>query len=196
MMALYPVAAYISLWLKQPLLIIGYLVILLSLINVKKAIQQQWLTAGILFICIAAIFYTIQQSYTHYLVYFPPILVFFSLFILFSQSLLAEEIPLISRYAKLLGDNLDELHLRYYKILTILWSVFFLLMTITSILLAAFSSLDTWSLFTHVISYCLVAGFFLAEFLYRKKYFAGEVEGGFFHFMRKISKIRPHTLSK
>ena len=194
MMVAYPLVAYVALLLKQPLFIIGYLILILFLVSIEKCRRQHWYTGFALLSVIALILYLIQQAYIQYLIYLPPILILFSLFILFSQSLTAGKTPLISLYAKLLGNKLDEAHLRYNRSLTIIWAVFFLLMAATSILLALFSSMDNWSLFTHVVSYLLIAGFFIIEFMYRKHHFAGEIEGGFFQFISKIIKIRPTNL--
>ena len=192
----YPIAAYIALWLKQPLIIIGYLMSIFFLLAVEKFRNKHWYAGLALLIVIGLISYFMQQAYGQYLLFLPPILMLLSLFILFSQSLLAGQTPLITRYASMLGDNLDERHLRYNKNLTVIWSAFFLLMTTTSILLAIFASIETWSFFTYVVSYLLLGSFFIIEFMFRKHYFTGEIEGGFFQFIRKIIKIKPHNLTK
>jgi uncharacterized membrane protein len=195
-MIAYPLVAYVALWLKQPHFIIGYLLLIFFLLAVEKCRNQNWYSGISLFTAIAVIAYFMQQANIEYLIYLPPILVLFSLFILFSQTLLAGQTPLITRYAQMLGDNLEDQHLRYNRSLTIAWSLFLLLMVLTSILLALFSSMENWSLFTHVISYLLIASFFIIEFVYRKRRFGDEIEGNFFQFMGKIIKIRPHNLTK
>lgn len=194
MIVAYPLIAFISLSLNQPLFVISYLLLIFFIVGIDKCLNKHWFTATALFSIIASILYFIQQAYIQYLLFLPPILILFSLFILFSQSLTAGKTPLISLYAKLLGDKLEERHLRYNRSLTILWSVFFFVMTTSSILLALFSSIGNWSLFTHVISYLLIGIFFIVEFMYRKHHFAGEIEGGFFQFISKIIKIRPTNL--
>lgn len=192
----YPLAAYIALWLKQPLIIIGYLLSIFFLLAIEKFLNKHWSAGIMLIIVIGVISYLIQPAYRQYLLFLPPILMLLSLFILFAQSLLTGHTPLITRYASILGDSLNERHLRYNRNLTSVWSVFFLLMTITSILLAIFTSLEIWSFFTYVLSYLLLGCFFIIEFMFRKHYFAGEIEDGFFQFIRKIIKIRPHNLTK
>ena len=196
LMVAYPLVAYITLWFKLPYFLIGYLLLILLLLAIEKCRNQNWFSATSLFAVIAVLTYFMQQAYMQYLLYFPPILILFSLFILFSQSLLAGQTPLITRYAQMLGNKLEDRHLRYNRSLTIIWSMFFLLMVLTSILLAVFSSMDNWSLFTHVISYLLIASFFIIEFIYRKQRFGDEIKGNFFQFIRKIIKIRPHNLTK
>ena len=194
LMVIYPLIAYVALWLKQPLIVVSYLLLIFVLFAIDKCLNKRWLSGVFLFFLIGITTYLIQQEMAQYIVYLPPILILLSLFLLFSQSLFSGQTPLITRYAMLLGDKLEDKHLRYNRSLTIIWSMFFLLMAITSILFAVFFSRDTWSLFTHIISYLLIASFFIIEFAYRKHHFAGEVEGGFFQFMKKIIKIRPANL--
>ena len=192
----YPLAAYIALWLQQPLIIIGYLMSIFLILAIEK-FQNKHLEAGIMMVMVIAIIgYLMQPAFRQYLLFLPPILMLLSLFILFAQSLFVGQTPLITRYARMLGDSLDERHLRYNRNLTSIWAAFFLLMTATSILLAIFTSLKAWSFFTYVISYLLLGSFFILEFMFRKHYFAGEIEGGFFQFIRKIIKIKPHDLTK
>ena len=194
LMVAYPLVAYLALWLQQPLLVISYLLLIFVFFAIDKCQNKHWGSGITLFVLIGVTAYFMQQPAIQYLVYLPPILILLSLFMLFTQSLQAGQTPLITRYAMLLGDKLEEKHLRYNRLLTITWSMFFLLMAITSILLAVFFSRETWSLFTHLISYVLVASVFVIEFMYRKHHFAGEIEIGFFQFISKIIKIRPSKL--
>lgn len=194
LMVIYPLLAFIALWLKLPLMVIGYLLLIFFLFAIDKCLNKRWFAGLFLFLLVGVIAYFMQQDIIEYLVYLPPILILLSLFLLFSRSLLAGQTPLITRYAMLLGDKLEDKHLRYNRSLTLIWSVFFLLMASTSVLLAVFFSMDTWSLFTHIISYLLITSLFILEFMYRKYHFAGEIEGGFFQFMSKIIKIRPANL--
>lgn len=193
-MVAYPLLAYLALWLQQPQLVIGYLLLIFTFFAIDKCQNKHWISGITLIVLITATAYYMQQPVIEYLVYLPPILILLSLFLLFSQSLQPGQTPLITRYAMLLGDKLEEKHLRYNRSLTIVWSAFLLIMALTSILLALFFSRDTWSLFTHLISYLLIASFFIIEFMYRKHHFAGEIEIGFFQFIIKIIKIRPANL--
>jgi len=196
-MIAYPVVAFVILWLKQPLFLIIYLLSIFLLLSIQKCINKKWVAAAFLFTIVGLISYFIQQENIEYFIYMPPVLILFGLFFLFSQSLFGDQIPLITRYAMMLNDKdkIDERHYNYTRILTILWSIFFLLMAITSLSLAIFSSLDTWSLFTNVISYILISAFFVIEFYVRKRLFSNldSLEDGFFQFIRKISKISPFS---
>lgn len=196
MMVAYPLVAFIALWINQPYVVIAYLMLIISLTAIDKCWQQQWKTGIPLLAVIAFICGSLFAGYTTYLVYLPPILILFSLFIIFWQTLGQEQTPLITRYAKLMGDKLDDRHLQYQRNLTKLWAGFFLLMVITSISLAVFASLQAWSFFTNIISYILVACFFIIEFAWRKHIFSDDLHDGFFQFMTKIIKIRPASLVK
>lgn len=195
MMVGYPLVAYIALLLEQSLFIISYFLLAIFFIALDKCRHSHWYTGALLLSGIALTIYLVSQSYHQYILYLPPIFILLGMFVLFTQSLIAGQTPIVTRYASLIGDKQEEKHLRYYRMLTSIWSVFFLFMASTSILLAIYTDSDTWSLFTHVISYFLIGGFFIIEFIYRKYHFAGEIEGGFFQFIGKIIKIRPHSLS-
>lgn len=200
LMFVYPIIAFIAIWFKQPLLLIVFLLSIFFLFAVQKSLNKNWYTAAALFTLVGVLAYFIQQAYVQYLIYLPPLLILFGLFILFSQSLLPGQVPLITRYSNMLSetDNLDSRHVHYSRLLTIAWSIFFLLMAFTSIALAIFSSIDTWSLFTNVISYILIGAFFVIEFFIRKKLFTNldSLKGGFFQFIRRLIKIRPGSLAK
>ena len=193
-MVLYPLVAYTALYLEHPLLLIGYLLLIIVLSGLVLCLSKRLLSGLGLFALIGFILYLVQQDKAVYLVYLPPILILLSVFMLFAQSLRQGETPLITRYAKLLGDKLEERHLRYNRFLTLIWAIFLLSVAVISIILAIFFSKEMWSLFTHVISYGLIAALFIIEFSYRKYHFAGEIEGGFFQFISKIIKIRPTNL--
>ena len=193
-MALYPLVAYTTLYFERPLFLIAYLLVIIGLSALGLCLSKRLFTGVSLFFLIALILYLVQLNQVAFLVYLPPILIILSLFVLFAQSLREGETPLITRYAMLLGDKLEDRHLRYNRSLTLIWAIFLLSMAVISIILALFFSKETWSLFTHVISYGLIAALFVIEFNYRKHYFAGEIEGGFFQFISKIIKIRPASL--
>lgn len=200
LMIAYPIVAQTGLWLEQPLFIIGYLMFIFLLFAIEKCRNKHWYSGIALFIVIGFITYFMQQPYVQFLLYVPSILILFSLFILFSHSLQSGQTPLITRYAVMMNDNkrLEDRHFSYTKTLTVVWSGFFLLMVLTSLFLAIFYSVTTWSLFSNVISYILITAFFIIEFFYRKQYLSNvpSLQGGFFQYIGKVVKIRPQNLTK
>ncbi len=103
--------------------------------------------------------------------YLPPILIAGGLLFLFGRTLMPGEEDLISAFAKRVEGESDEVVLKYTRRLTWVWTLFFAAMLIESIVLALFAPIDTWSLFTNLINYLLIAGLFLLELLYRMFHF-------------------------
>lgn len=52
-----------------------------------------------------------------------------------------------------------------------MWTAFFAGITIESVLLAAYVSLETWSLFTNILNYIFIAMLFVGDYLCRIMYF-------------------------
>ena len=103
--------------------------------------------------------------------YLPPILIAGGLLFLFGRTLMPGEEDLISAFAKRVEGESDEAVLNYTRRLTWVWTLFFAAMLIESIVLALFAPIETWSLFTNLINYLLIAGLFLLELLYRVLHF-------------------------
>lgn len=200
LMVAYPLVAHIAIWLEHALFIIAYIIFIFFLIAIDKCRTQHWYSGLILLIFAATMSYFLVQGNVQFLLYIPSILILLSLFVLFSHSLLANQTPLITRYALMISDKdkLDDRHFQYSRSVTIVWSVFFLLMAITSITLAIFFSIEIWSLFSNVISYILMSTLFILEFFYRRHHLSNiaSVENSFFEFVGKVIKIRPNDMKQ
>jgi uncharacterized membrane protein len=99
--------------------------------------------------------------------YLPPIVFNVALALVFGRTLRAEATPLIERFMRLhQGEEVPAAMLRYARQLTRAWTVFFVAMALTAVVLAAFASLEAWSLFANVVNYLLVAALFVAQFVY------------------------------
>lgn len=101
------------------------------------------------------------------ILYLPPILINTGLLYLFGRTLMPGEEPFISQIARRVEGEDDEAVLHYTRGLTWVWSWFFVVMLIESVLLALFAPIEVWSLFTNLINYLLLVGLFLVELLYR-----------------------------
>ncbi len=99
--------------------------------------------------------------------YVPPILLSTSLLILFARSLSAGREPMVTRFARVLMRETGPAIESYTRTVTWVWTVFFALMLIESILLALFAPLPLWSLFTNVLNYLFIAGVFAVELTVR-----------------------------
>jgi uncharacterized membrane protein len=123
------------------------------------------------------------------LIYFPPILIHFFLFLFFSSSLLAGKIPRITRFATLLKGQLSTRERNYTRQATYAWSIFLFFLLCEAIILAFIAPIDIWSLFVNFINYFFVLIMFGAEFSIRRIVLKDENEGSFLHFLKSLSKI-------
>jgi len=99
-----------------------------------------------------------------------PILAYLAIGWLFGSSLLPGRMPLVERIARIVdhGDAMPNALVRYTRFLTWAWTLIPLSMALVSVLLAQFASRTTWSLFTNVLSYVVLAVLFFVEYPYRR----------------------------
>jgi len=126
--------------------------------------------------------------------YAPPLVLYLALCAVFAATLRRGEEPMVSRFARAARGGLLPLDLaRYTRTLTGLWSAFFALMAAVSLGLALSAPMVTWSLFTNLISYVLLALFFVGEYLYRRSRFRHHEHAGFVEFVRRLPTYRLWT---
>lgn len=105
------------------------------------------------------------------LLFAPPVIINLVLAVIFGMSLLAQRTPVISVFARLEQGELPADLTRYTRQLTWIWTIFFVTMAVTAIILALFGPVKSWSFFTNVVNYMLVVLLFVGEFLYRRRRF-------------------------
>ncbi len=127
------------------------------------------------------------------LLLWPPLLIYFGLAVLFALTLLPGRQPLVTRIATLLDGELDTAALRYTRRVTAAWAVFLCLLGAVSLLLACCGSRELWSLFTNLLGYILVLGFFLAEFSLRRRCLPQLPRRSFAGFMAAMARIDPRS---
>jgi uncharacterized membrane protein len=106
-----------------------------------------------------------------------PTLINAALLATFGASLWAER-PIVERFARLQVENLSAAEVRYCRLVTRVWCVFFIANGSTALYLALARELEAWVLFTGFISYVLIGMLFGAEYIYRHWRFRRFV-GGF-----------------
>jgi uncharacterized membrane protein len=123
-----------------------------------------WVSALVIVAVLAAV--TVRWDPTHALFLPPPaISLFFCL--LFGKTLLPGNEPLVTRIARLERGELSPELLAYTRRVTWVWTGFLLIVTLESILLALFASVETWSLFANMLNYVFIGALFVAEYIYR-----------------------------
>ena len=95
-----------------------------------------------------------------------PVLMNISVCLMFALSM--RDVPLIEKFAKKMGYNLDKNQKEYTKKATCVWAIFMFLLSVIS-LITVFLSNEIWVMFNGLISYILIAIMMGAEFLVRKR---------------------------
>ena len=85
----------------------------------------------------------------------------------FGRTLRPGREPLITGFARGVHDTLPPFIEAYTRSVTIAWCIVFALQVIVSLILFAYASRESWSLFVNVLSLPLVAATFVVEYAYR-----------------------------
>jgi len=131
-----------------------------------------------------------------FLLYLIPILINSVLAGIFGRTLLAGKTPLITRFSILLRGKVEPGVPAYTRRVTQLWTLFFVLLALESLLLALFASIETWSLFTNILNYLFAVLLFTGEYFFRIHYLHDLEHPGFRQFVRRLSRVDPRAVSK
>jgi len=185
---IYPLVAHFGLWTSQPRLVVGYLLalVLFTLLSPPGFYQLKNIVFAsvIVLTTISLAVFDLDRN----LIYFPPVLIPTVLFIVFTQSLAVGQTPLITKFAIKSEGKLSVEKEHYTRQVTLLWACIFFFMVIEAISLAIVTSLNTWSWFTHIGNYILIAVVLILEFSYRRYRFKSNKS--FMQFIMALIKYR------
>lgn len=148
--------------------------------------------------------------------YIAPVLMPTFLACLFGSSLRRDATPVIERIIRLMHPPQQPPGAAvwpYARRLTQLWTVMFILLASTNLLLAIFAEPDGlaraagfnpawsvprhwWSAFANLIGYLLVAACFVIEYAYRRRRFPDQPFTGLFDFLRRLSQAMPQLIAR
>ena len=132
------------------------------------AIAAARLTVVILAVAIVALLCAALLLSPQLLLFAPSVLINGMLAALFGASLRPGREPVISVFARLEQGELQPDLARHARLVTWCWTLLLTAIAIVALALAAWASMETWSLFANVVSYALVAALFTGEYLYRR----------------------------
>ena len=95
-----------------------------------------------------------------------PVLVVGAFLAAFALSLLGT--PLVERFARRMGEKLDEKGVAYYRGATVAWTVFLsahFAVTVATL----FASREVWAVYNGFVAYILIGAMFLGEYVVRKR---------------------------
>ena len=212
----YPIAAHLAIargslaWIIVAIALLATTVLLPGLLHGRLL---AWLCAPSIAV---GCWLLVQASTPTLALYVAPVLVPAFLAWVFGHTLLAGRTPLIAQFVRLLherGDEPEPAVWPYARRLTQVWTVFFLGLASTNLLLAALADPDGlllaagirppitvpqywWSLFANFIGYLLVAAFFMIEYAYRRRRFPQQPFRSLYDFMRQMSAAMPALLRR
>ena len=149
----YPLLVLLAVWLEQPFIqILALLVLTLGLLlpGLRQGSRFTWglfLVILVLF-CVAG-----YLDIAIYLLYLPPVLIPLLLWAIFLHSLLPGQVPLVTAIAEQVRGTLSAQIRGYTRSVTLMWTVVFAAMALSSVLLPWLTTTRLWSVFTLVIYY-------------------------------------------
>jgi uncharacterized membrane protein len=208
----YPVLAHLAIARNSAGLTIAALTLLaaISLLpGLARGAPGAWLAVPVVG---AACWWLSSVNQPVLVLYLPPIIVPAFLACVFGNTLRPGRTPLISQMIRLLqkpGDEEPEAAVwSYARRLTAAWTAMFIVLATFNLLLGALAEPDgllrasgieppfavsheTWSLFTNLIEYLLVAAFFVVEYAYRRQKFPRQPYRNMLDFLRRTAAAMP-----
>lgn len=125
--------------------------------------------AAILAAAIAALLGATLLYVPRVLLFAPPVMINAALAVFFGASLRIGREPVISVFARLeQGGVLPPDLARHARSVTWIWALLLAAIATLDMALAIWASLETWSLFTNIVDYALIAALFIGEYFYRR----------------------------
>jgi len=186
----YPLALHLGIYFGHIDLAVFYLAILLTLPFLsalfKRTRPASWqiMAAGF-----ALIVLILAAGNEQLIVKLVPLTVNGVLLWFFASTLFNGRIPLITRFASLMRQDMPPAVLVYTRRATIAWSAYFLSMFILSLLLALYAPIELWSFFSNVLSYVLLVLMFLAEFTVRRLVVHEHMDYSFSEFLQRLRRV-------
>jgi uncharacterized membrane protein len=141
----------------------------LALAALIWAISQARAAALLAAALIAVLLVAIELYAPQLLLFAPPVLINAALAFFFGASLRSGREPVICVFARLeQGKDLPPDLARHARVVTWLWTLLLATMAVLALALALWAPLETWSLFSNVVAYALIAMLFVGEYLYRR----------------------------
>jgi uncharacterized membrane protein len=100
---------------------------------------------------------------------FYPVLISLCVALFFALSLRAPE-SAIERMARMAGETITARAKHYTRVLTGVWALLLLGNALVALYLALFASIESWALYSGLISYLFFGLFFAIEYAYRRYY--------------------------
>ncbi len=186
----YPFLVHYLVVTEQYLFAGVYVIALLLMIALQNFLQNyKWLAIGLLLLSLligAVLIYKTQL-----VVFLPPVLIPLALAYVFGKTLMSGQTAFITSIAqKIRTTPLVEKEKKYTRFVTYMWVLFFLFLSIESMLVAFFYDMETWSYITNFLNYILVVLFVMFEYLLRRMVLQNLEHPGFISFIKQLINVQ------
>jgi uncharacterized membrane protein len=187
----YPLLAHLAVLTEDWRLEWLALVWLLGIAVSGALIQRRLWAWAVLFAGSALLYWLVVEGNGLYALYIPPAAIPAALLMMFSLSLRAGQIPLVTRIARLMHDGpLPDDLVIYTRHVTQLWCCVCAAMFASAVLLALFAPAGLWSLMTNVIHYVVLGAVFILEYGYRRWRYRHHEHSGLFQYLRRLTRTK------
>lgn len=186
----YPFLVHYLVVIEQYLLAGVYVIALLLMIALQNFLQNdKWLAMGLLLLSLLIGMILIYKA--QLVVFLPPVLIPLALAYVFGKTLMGGQTAFITSIAqKIRTTPLAEKEKKYTRFITYMWVLFFLFLSIESMLVAFFYDMETWSYITNFLNYILVVLFVMFEYLLRRIILKNLEHPGFIGFIKQLIKVQ------
>lgn len=186
----YPLVLHLGVYYSHLDVVLIYLAILLSLPILGSLLRKTkpgiWkiIAAGI-----ACSLLLLENVNDQQVVMLIPFGVNLLMLWVFASTLGRGNVPLITRFASLMRENMPPAVVVYTRWATIAWSGYFLLMSILLLFFAIYAPIEVWSFFSNILSYFLLAMMFLIEFTFRRLFLRKYMDYSFTEFLLRLRQV-------
>ncbi len=188
-----PLATHLGVVYREPLIALGGITVFLLPMVLANLRNGRYLPLVVAVGTIASLGWLFGALS---LLYAVPVAINLSLCALFSSTLMPGNTPLITAYVELQYDSVTPEMRRYTRRVTVVWSGFFAIMALQSLLLALFAPVQVWSLFTNCLNYLFVLALFAAEYHIRRRVLRNRRHPGFMRFLGNLLRTDFRRLRK
>jgi uncharacterized membrane protein len=211
----YPIVAHLAVAKASLPLTVAAVAVLAATIVVPGLLKGSKIACIALPIVIAGCAWLAQARVPALPLFIAPILVPMFLAWLFGQSLANGRTALIAQFIRAVhGEHEpDPAVWAYARLLTKLWTVFFIVAAVINLSLALIAAPDglllasgiqppvtvpreCWSLFANCIGYVLIAVFFVVEYAYRRHRFPQQPYRNMYEFLRQMAAAAPRVMGR
>ena len=208
--AAFPLAAHLSVAWASPPLAVACLGMLGLAVLLPGLVAGRWQAAAAAALLAAGLPWLLRSNLVWLPLYAPSVLGDLGACWLFGHTLAPGRTPLITRLVQILHapQPLPAPVAAYTRRLTALWAALFLILGLTSAVLALFAAPHgilalmgvqigftvpqrAWSLFANCLEYVLVAALLVGEYRWRRHLFPEQPYSGFFDFIRRVAAAAP-----